>query len=1450
MYRKGGPRKLGDYYQDLIALQLFVTYLEQPDYYEWIKLECSDGEFLDDIVAMSKDGYIVKQVKYAGYPRRDVYDWDMLLNPEDSQKKSLLKKWSDSVKKIQLQGPISEASLETNRGINEEIRAVWSADNKIRLDMIEDAELRDRIFTEVGRGEEANEFFSLFTFNFNGPSFERLEEELLARFRKRGINEDGLNKFILEVRKWVTIKNEPKPNGIITIENIREACGWHHLITIPQNFQVPEDFVIPDEEFNANFLDAIRDTETRCIVLTGSPGLGKSTYLSKIYNELVKEDIPIIRHHYYLDSKRRGESRFDHRTIKESLMYDLKINFHDKITIYNESISHKDFDKWLAQCNVYFESIDKTLIIIIDGLDHVWREKKSLDELNQLFDSFSTIQDNIKLIIGIQPLEETQVPYNLLRIAPRDIWRYLPPLTLEAVQNWIRHHQDLIIFPTDDSRNTEIINGLAQRFFERSRGHPLYLKYSLQEIIEKQLPFTEYTIRSLPSCPGDDISSYYNELLLPATENIKIMACLFVETSIIWSEEWIIACLKPMIPSDIEILKALNEIKHVLDRSSAGYSIYHDSLRTYLTDQQYTTQANLVRKYLIQWMENGAPEYLKWMYYWQLKSNAGDDNALINGPSKEWLIESFINLYDQKDISHLINYAIRASLKNKQLTRAIDLWFISDYYNSGLQYHEDISDSIFKALIRIPQEDYLVDITLERLFDKTDSQLLAIAQKYNDEIVIVENCITELDQRQHYIYGRYGSLRTNSTTRKLLQLLPLVDVDREQFLKSFTHIEARDLELARSYMRIFCLAALEYKKAKLLLDLLEMDETFNDLVLQYSVFLSFQEGFDLKPYLSSSQSNPYAMLYATLRDVAGFNYVTRDFPFAKLFNDKMNVFTLREEYPSAFYEMNYLFLANHLNDNKDANIEWIKEIESITIKSYMNKLNEITGDLSIKIKEKTEIPLIVFYDMMSDIRRPTWITHREERYYGDYIETCLYHLLYDCVIINELNGFTNKLDTKDLTGLMRYEYFDVWNFLSYYNSTEKLWITQDVISFINNILAPQINQVISPSSIRATKYSILANLHAKHQNLKNIKKWLIDSIYNIMSYRDHKDTLLFYTLDVVDVAYQMGVSVDDNLKKLIPAIIYINEYTDGDETRHLPGKLGEILIKHKIEWYVPYYQYLLENEEFRFADDVFESLVKYGNITTTPYKLLFETIIDDENIAYLGEQAKRGNSSAREILSKIKSIQGDNIIAVIDGIRNRTQVSSTRELEPLPEIDGYEPDQLDEYLDSISSYNKREGVAAWVAYWQDKEENKEVYDVFKQKMLRSDRFEHALPVFNLARKLYGKIEAYPWLVKAYSEHFGWYPHWIRDEKRRELWENVSQYYPEKWYEFLVDTLNPTFKNIEYYGLVEGVAHIVKYLIYMGKTEIAEQVALCFIENTLKVLEPLNLQMPKEIEDLE
>ena len=48
-------------------------------------------------------------------------------------------------------------------------------------------------------------------------------------------------------------------------------------------------------------------------------------------------------------------------------------------------------------------STNKNLYIIIDGLDHVWRERREIGQLNQLFnDLLPSPADNIRLIMGTQ----------------------------------------------------------------------------------------------------------------------------------------------------------------------------------------------------------------------------------------------------------------------------------------------------------------------------------------------------------------------------------------------------------------------------------------------------------------------------------------------------------------------------------------------------------------------------------------------------------------------------------------------------------------------------------------------------------------------------------------------------------------------------------------------------------------------------------------------------------------------------------------------------------------------------------------------------------------------------------------------------------------------------------------------------------------------------------------
>jgi len=94
-------RRAGDDYQDAVALDLLVSMLEHPDRYEWIRVEADDFGYLDDVVALRRDGTIeAKQVKFSAHPENadDPYDWDDLTATKKGKNgqelPSLVGKWA------------------------------------------------------------------------------------------------------------------------------------------------------------------------------------------------------------------------------------------------------------------------------------------------------------------------------------------------------------------------------------------------------------------------------------------------------------------------------------------------------------------------------------------------------------------------------------------------------------------------------------------------------------------------------------------------------------------------------------------------------------------------------------------------------------------------------------------------------------------------------------------------------------------------------------------------------------------------------------------------------------------------------------------------------------------------------------------------------------------------------------------------------------------------------------------------------------------------------------------------------------------------------------------------------------------------------------------------------------------------------------------------------------
>ena len=80
----------------------------------------------------------------------------------------------------------------------------------------------------------------------------------------------------------------------------------------------------------------------------------------------------------------------------------------------------EDLGACLEGVGAHFAAQGKVLVVIIDGLDHVWRERNSQDELVLLFEHLLPAPSGVVLVVGTQPVDEDQLPPILPRECPRE----------------------------------------------------------------------------------------------------------------------------------------------------------------------------------------------------------------------------------------------------------------------------------------------------------------------------------------------------------------------------------------------------------------------------------------------------------------------------------------------------------------------------------------------------------------------------------------------------------------------------------------------------------------------------------------------------------------------------------------------------------------------------------------------------------------------------------------------------------------------------------------------------------------------------------------------------------------------------------------------------------------------------------------------------------------------
>ena len=719
----------------MVAVGLAIEMLSHPARYVWMELEADDVGALDDVVLLGNDGrLLLRQVKFSTDPdgEGDPWTWEDLLLQKTPKSNSLLQKWSRGIQKAlgKAAGFGAEeidAAVVTNRRLDHEIASCLRA-GYLEFEKL-DEEIVRRATEQVSRAE-FEEFCSRLRWDTDRPNYDTLDKMHQRLFSELGGTNEGWLSLCSSIRDWVREREEPPPGGRITVQHLRRAALWCPLEPLPQNFEVPRDFVLPSEAFHDDLMSRILDTSTNFLVVTGSPGVGKSTCLSYLTGVLQGKKMPVVRHHYWLSAEEDRRNRLEFEAVARSLMADLEKHFPEAVQAQSgQNPQPGKLRDWLETAATHFENKGARLVIIIDGLDHVWREMEhSAEELAKLLDHVLISHPGLVVVFGTQELASSVLTPKFFRHAPREEWLELPYLDTAAITRLLSHHAEELDLPGEEQARGYVLRQLTPAFLDRSSGHPLHLRYCLEALKEEGRWITTEAVYALPDCPHKDIREYYRNLLDALEDEAALALQLIVEAPFPMAENEIGDCLVAAGSVLSAAQRGFRSIRHLLRGTGVGWTPFHGSVRQFVAeDSKFEMHQSRLRRVLLDWLSGQGGDERRWSHEWLLKAQwTGDELPLRDGPNREWAVRSIIEGRPLDQAQIILRESALAALRSKDIEGFVRTTLLAHYVSIPAGFYHFERHRFMMPRLRLERNSTLFDILLSRMDELNPEELLEL----------------------------------------------------------------------------------------------------------------------------------------------------------------------------------------------------------------------------------------------------------------------------------------------------------------------------------------------------------------------------------------------------------------------------------------------------------------------------------------------------------------------------------------------------------------------------------------------------------------------------------------------------------------------------------------------------------------------------------------------------
>lgn len=1435
--------RAGDDYQDLCGAEVLVEFLENPKRFDWVKLEAEDSAYLDDIVIKHSDGeFTYKQVKFTVDPENEDYliTWEWLLDfkktkakaeKKPTKKTCLIKKWASSLNQLKGVGKIKESSLLTNRDWANEIPIKGEY---IDFDAIADVKVRQKIIEEIGSEQAAKDFFSVFRFIAKCPTPESLEDGLRRRFYKLGGDDHGWLNLQSEIRTWAIKKNEPNQGGKIFYKDTCLAALWNDLRGIPENFEVPSDFIIPSDDFHALIKRRLLEEKQGCTVIKGRPGAGKSTYLSFLIEELSKEKIPVIRHHYYLSDKDRTGDRFSFRVVAESLMYEIR-ETHSKAlgSLDSKKPLPEQLSDWITACGKYYSLQSQPFIVVIDGLDHVWRERQSIEELTLLFEAILPTPDNVVLVIGTQDVPNEQIPQRLLLQVSRDEWQEIPFLSRNAVGDWTKQHEIHLEIPGNPANKDYFINEIADAFYEVSQGHPLHLRYSLKALIP---PINVASVKLLPACINGDIESYYRKLIVLLSEDALQMLHLISACDFPWPKGGLETCLSTDFNSEVKIRESYKSISHLLDTRELGMAPFHSSLKVFVKNQaDHLERVESLRPKIIDWLDNKAPTYWHWAYSWITKCDFGNHHPLLEGSTLDWTIDSIKDGYSLSQCLNILAKASWTALNIQNIDKLIEKGVLYNYLYNNSEYDVSSLDRLLFCQLRLKQDDKkFLQYKTSELNSFSDDELRILAEfcaAGSSPSSIPKDCYwrfqESLDEeappgihvskksagRIVEITCEFGAYLDKDCTDEIINYIHKVNIENPEFDPFYAYCQALYRLGSKGVAKLSAL----FKKELLEKELYELSI--------YSFRLSYEEGFEFESWLDEkAYSLPLVQSYLLILNRSkGLTFEPIKSDFTLLNEQETALYGNRRDLVRFFHSLFFNCLALTLQGKDIDEDGWTSISEQ---DEWLYKFCEYLRRAAVEIGKKLQAESLVLYSdlfqLLNDVSLPEgrWV-NKESRFLRHIIKA-LFEITYDVRILSCFKGKSYSVDKDDLERALSYSYFQeqgVSLWLEWYIQNRRALFSKDAVQWFFNIETERLSSTIDCFSERFEDYAQLAQIATIHKQDFSEVAWTFirKASACLTGYGYHKDTFLFDTLRVLEECNSASIGEPKKwIEVLSPMILHVTDYTDGDETRYLREELGRLIIKLSPELIENYYKALEHTENWDDVWSLINAFVKDADLSSKVNQSIARTALSTTAIETLCQREQLGDSNAHKILNQQAKWLGISRNSLNE--KKSEKATRQQELELL-----YDAKASEALIQNWATEHFEGSVETAIDYLLNEKKPKHL--PWSEKIY--DR------AFIVCLSKFGKAKAFPLIVKAHQDRFGWNWYEYKDESKLRF-KKFAAIYPDRWYEFIQQTAQPSGLRWRYKETPSfGLSQLVFFLICVQQYQLAAQVAEVIVKVTLE-----------------